>query len=261
MMPVCSEVAVWAMMGVVWELFAALTEGLGEAASVRVSFYLAEGLPVDASRLASKVTFLTFVLALTISSIFLMAGPNIAVALTTDNTLQNLFGNLFGMTSLANVSMTFSQIYWSLAGAQGRFNMASASILACRWFLILPLASVCIFGYRFDLVAVACAMAIGYAVAASTLAMFVFQSDWEKLSRELQEDMESMTMACYPPVVQDTSRQVALSAIQQIESDGDNDEEDEEGDDEESEKSSSSCTSFDGFDLPSDEDDDQPSIQ
>jgi Na+-driven multidrug efflux pump len=253
------EVAVWAMMGVVWELLTALTEGLGEAASVRVSFYLAEGLPVDASRLANKVTFLTYVLALTISSILLMAGPNIAVALTTDKTLQNLFGSLVGMTSLANVSMTFSQIYWSLAGAQGRFNMASASVLSCRWFLILPLASICIFGYEFDLVAVACAMAIGYAVAASTLAMFVFQTDWERLSREVQEDVGAITRACYPPVVQDNIHVVASSAIQQFGSDDDNDEDEEdeeEEEDEELENSSSSSTSFDGFDPPSDEDDD-----
>jgi len=189
-----AEVATWALMGVVWEIFVALTEGIGEAASVRVSFFLNEGLPDEAKRLASKVAFMSLVLVLLVVSIFLMAGPNIAVALTTDSTLQHLFSQLVGLTGLANVSMTFAQVYWSLAGAQGRYSVASATILFCRWLIILPMASICIYRYDFDLVSVAGAVAVGYAVAAFSLSFFVFRSDWNAIAMSLQDDGEPLMM-------------------------------------------------------------------
>ena len=187
-----AEVATWAMMGVIWEIFVALTEGIGEAASVRVSFFLTEGLPDEARRLANKVAFMTFILVLGVTSIFLMAGPNIAVALTTDSTLQHLFVQLVGLTGLANVSMTFAQVYWSLAGAQGRYSLASATILFCRWLIVLPIASICIYRYFFDLRSVAGAVAVGYGVAAFTLCFFVFRSDWNAIAISLRDDDEQI---------------------------------------------------------------------
>jgi Na+-driven multidrug efflux pump len=187
-----AEVATWAVMGGIWEILEAMTEGLGEAASVRVSYYLAEGLPHDARRLAHKVAFMSLILVLGVTSIFLMAGPNIAVTLSTDYTIQHLFTNLVGATGLANVSMTFAQIYWSLAGAQGRFGLASATILLCRWLVMLPIASICIFRYRLDLVSVGCVVALGYAMAACALAYAVFSSFWAHLAYFLRDDLEPM---------------------------------------------------------------------
>jgi hypothetical protein len=119
-----------------------------------------------------------------------MAGPNIATTLSTDNTIQHLFIDLIGATALANISMTFAQVYWSLAGAQGRFGFASATILFCRWVLMLPIACICIFGHEFDLTSVACAIAIGYAVAAGVQAYAVFSSDWEQLAYYLRDDCD-----------------------------------------------------------------------
>lgn len=174
-------------MGVIWEIFSALTEGLGEAASVRISYFLLEGMPVEAKRLANKVAFLALVLVLGVTSIFLMAAPNIAFALSVDGRIQVLFIQLVGTAGLANVAMTFAQVYWSLAGAQGHFGLASAAILFCRWLIILPVASIFIYGFNFDLRAVACAVAIGYTIAAMFLAWGVFQRDWEQLAFSLRE--------------------------------------------------------------------------
>ena len=183
-----AEVATWAMMGLIWEVFQAMTEGIGEAASVRVSFYLTEGFPKDARKLAHKVAFLSSILVLLITSVFVMAGPNIATTLSLDNTIQHLFTDLIGATAMANISMTFAQVYWSLAGAQGRFGVASATILFCRWMIMVPIASICIFGHEFDLISVAGAIAIGYAVAACVLAFVVFSSNWDQLAYLLRDD-------------------------------------------------------------------------
>jgi Na+-driven multidrug efflux pump len=125
-------------MGVVWEVCLASTEGLGEAASVRLSFLLGEGFPAEAKLLASKVAFLACIEAMVVTSVLLVAGPNIAAALTTDIVLENILNNLMGLTSLANVAMTFAQVYWSLAGAQGSYGAASATILLSRWIVTIP---------------------------------------------------------------------------------------------------------------------------
>lgn len=187
-----AEVATWAIMGVIWEIFVALTEGLGEAASIRVSFFLTEGQPELAKRLANKVAFMSFILVLGVTSIFLMVGPNLAVLLTKNMTLQHLFCQLVGFAGLANASMTFAQVYWSLAGAQDRYSVASATILFCRWFIVLPMASICIFRYFLDLTAVAGAVAVGYTVASVTLAFLVFRSDWNDVASSFQEDFDMM---------------------------------------------------------------------
>ena len=176
------------MMGVIWEIFSALAEGLGEAASVLVSFYLTQGLPAEAERVANKVAFFALILVLVVASIFLMAGPNIAVTLSTDSTIQHLFTQMVGLTALAYASMTLAHVYWSLAGELGRIGLASATILFCRWLIILPVASICTFGYNLDLVAVAGAVAVGYAVAAFALAWCVFRIDLELLALSLRED-------------------------------------------------------------------------
>lgn len=182
-----AEVAAWAIMGIIWEIFVALTDGLGEAASVRVSYYLAEGMPSDARHLSNKVSCLAVVLVLFVVSLFLMLGPRIAVLVTADKVIQNLLNQLVGMTCLANSSMTIAQIYWSLAGAQGKFEFASATILFSRWFIIIPLASLIVFRYEFDLKAVAAIVAVGYSVASLVLVCKVFLADWDKIGQSLRE--------------------------------------------------------------------------
>lgn len=232
-----AEVAVWAMMGVVWEIFLAFTEGLGEAASVRVSFFLAEGLPVEAKRLAHKAVFLSIVMALGVTSIFLIAGPGIAVALSKDTALQHLFYQLVGMSGLANISMTMAQMYWSLAGAQGRYSVASATILFCRWLLVLPLASICVYRYQYDLVAVAGSVALGYAVATVALAWYVFNSDWHAVACSMQEDEEQeLYNDDLNPhqLYQQDNADMVLCDVE------DEDDEDESSDDDDSDNSSSS---------------------
>jgi Na+-driven multidrug efflux pump len=176
-------------MGLIWEVFEASMEGLGESGAVRVSYYLAEGLPDLAMMLTSKTIFLAMVQSLTLTAIFLMAGPNISVALTNDATLQHLFNDLVGMTALANISMSFTQIYWSLLGAQGRFGLASCCILVCRWVLTMPIAAACVYGPLYDARSAAGAVAVGYSTAAISLSIFVYRTDWNQAVLDAQEEV------------------------------------------------------------------------
>lgn len=182
-------VATWAIMGIVWEFCLASTEGLGEAASVRVSYYLSEGFPTEAKNLSSKVAFLACVEGLIITSIFLIAGPNISSSLTTDTVLQNLMNDVMGLLALANIPMTLAQIYWSLVGAQGKYAVASATILLARWLVTVPMSAILVFQYNYEVESLAGAVATGYATAAFVLSLNVFTADWEKLSLAVQEDL------------------------------------------------------------------------
>ena len=155
-----AEVATWAMMGIVWEVFEAFTEGLGEACAVRVTYYLTENLPILSEQLAHKAVFLSLMEATILTAIFLMIGPNLSVALTKDAVLQHLFDDLVPMVALANVAMSMAQIWWSLVGAQGYFSRASAVILADRWFFIIPLSCILIYGASYDLSGVVAAITI-----------------------------------------------------------------------------------------------------
>jgi Na+-driven multidrug efflux pump len=176
-------------MGVVWDCCLASTEGLGEAASVRVSFHLAEGFPAEAKLLASKVAFLALVEALALTSIFLITGPIFSESLTTDTVLQDMLNGLMGLTALANIPMAMAQIYWSLVGAQGKYAVASASILLSRWLVMIPIGAVFVYGFEYDVDALAGGVAVGYATAAFILSLHVFSSDWTSLSLSMQQSL------------------------------------------------------------------------
>lgn len=182
-------VASWASMGVIWEVCLAATEGLGEAASVRVSYHLVEGAYDIAKVLSRKVAFLAFIEAMIITSILLIIGPNITTSLTRDSVLQTISNEMMGLTALANIPMTLAQVYWSLVGAQGKYGVASATILFSRWFVTIPMSAIFVYGFHYQESTLTGAIAIGYATAAFVLSTHVFAPDWSRFSFAAEEDL------------------------------------------------------------------------
>lgn len=182
-----AEVAAWAVLGAIWEIFEALTEGIGEAAAIQVAFLLAALQPDRARKLANTVIYLAVVQAILVTSILYMAGTYLTVLLTTDPVLQHLINDTIALLGLANVTMAFCQVSWSLIGAQGRFRLATSVVFAARWLVTIPMALLTILVWDLDLNAVSGALVIGYASAASALTFIVLRSDWERLARIMQE--------------------------------------------------------------------------
>ena len=176
------EVSAWALMGILWEIFEAFAEGYGDAAAVRVSCYMSENLPIVAQQLSYKVVLLSTIVALMLSSIFLMVGPNLVVSLSGDRVLQNVMIDLVPITALALVSVTLAQTFWNLMGAQGRFGLASGTVLGCRWLVSMPISFISIFAYQYDVVSLGAAIAVGYITAAFILAGCLRRSDWKGLA-------------------------------------------------------------------------------
>jgi hypothetical protein len=148
---------------------------------VRIAFYLEEGLYDDARQLSHKVLCMVCVFVLLMTSIFLMISPTLAEIITDDTVILYLIFNLVGMAGIANVAVTASQMYWSLVGAQGRIKFASLAIFSCRWFIIFPSSALVVYVSKFDPVAVAAMVAIGYSSATGILSYTFFNSDWKKL--------------------------------------------------------------------------------
>ena len=180
-----AEVGAWAIIASIWDVLQASTEGISEAAAIRIAYHLSASEPGMAKKLARKVLYWTSVVSLSLSAILLLSGRHLIVALTVDYTLQHLLDNQVGLLALANLSLGFGQVCWSLIGAQGKFNLATLVVLACRWAVTMPLSLAFIYALNYDEEALAGAVAVGSSTAACALAFVLFSSDWNDVAQDL----------------------------------------------------------------------------
>ena len=182
-----AEVATWVLLGAFWDVLEAFTEGIGEAAANQVAFLLSIGLPRRASNLSNGSIYMAVIQALLITSALYMSGQYLSVLFSSDPTIQHLMNNAIVMIGFANVIMSFAQITWSLVGAQGRFRLATSIIFFSRWLITMPVALIGIYAFYLDLNAVSGSLVVGYATATCAMSFVVLSSDWDRLSRTMQE--------------------------------------------------------------------------
>jgi len=181
-----AEVATWALLGAFWDFFEALTEGIGEAAANQVAYLLSVGQIDSAKRLCYGAILIAVTQAVLVTSALFMSGQYLAVLFTTDPAIQHIMNDTIVLMGFANVIMAFSQITWSLVGAQGRFRLATFAIFFSRWLVTMPCAIISIYVFRFDLNAVSGSLVVGYATACCALMFIVLRSDWDRLARLMQ---------------------------------------------------------------------------
>lgn len=163
------------------------SEGIGEAAAVRVAYHLGTGNPNKARVSSYKSCFVSIVQSLLVTSILFMIGKNLATWLTTDVTLQNMVNAVIPLVGLGNIVMNFSLICWNLIGAQGRYRLATSAILLSRWLVTVPIAAVFSYALTLDLSGMMAAVIVGYDSACMALAYVLLRSDWVRLSRTMQD--------------------------------------------------------------------------
>jgi len=181
-----AEVATWALLGAFWDFFEALTEGIGEAAANQVTYLLSTGQINSAKKLCYGAMLMAVTQAVLVTCALYMSGQYLAVLFTTDPTIQHLINNTIVLIGFANIIMSFSQITWSLIGAQGRFRLATFVIFFSRWVVTMPCALVSIYMFNLDLNAMCGSLVLGYATACCALTVIVLRSDWDRLSRLMQ---------------------------------------------------------------------------
>jgi len=181
-----AEVATWALLGAFWDFFEALTEGIGEAAANQVVYLLSAGQIDRAKKLCHGTLFMAVTQAVLVTSALYMSGQYLAILFTTNPAIQHIMNDNIVFIGFANVVMAFSQITWSLIGAQGRFRLATFIIFFSRWVVTMPCALISIYVFVLDLNAVSGSLVVGYATACCALTVILLRSDWGRLARLMQ---------------------------------------------------------------------------
>lgn len=181
-----AEVATWALLGAFWDFFEAVTEGIGEAAANRLVYLLSAGQIDRAKNLCHGAVFMAVTQAVLVTSALYISGQYLAVIFTTNPAIQHIMNDNIALIGFANTIMAFSQITWSLIGAQGRFRLATFIIFFSRWVVTMPCALISIYVFGLDLNAVSGSLVVGYATACCALTVIVLRSDWDRLARLMQ---------------------------------------------------------------------------
>uniref|UniRef100_A0A7S4HIJ4 Protein DETOXIFICATION n=1 Tax=Odontella aurita TaxID=265563 RepID=A0A7S4HIJ4_9STRA len=187
-----AEVATWGILGTLWELFEAATEGISEAAAVRTAYHLGKGNHIMARVSSYKSMIVSSLTAVFITSIMFMCGQNLPTWFTSDPTLQHMLNDLIPLVGFGNITMTVGMTCWSLVGAQGRYRLATLIVMSSSWLVTLPLAALCTIGINLNLKGLIGCVILGYSTAGTVLSYVILRSDWARLSRVIQE-LNAMT--------------------------------------------------------------------
>jgi Na+-driven multidrug efflux pump len=182
-----AEVAAWALLGSLWEVFYASTAGIGDAAEIRLAYHLGHDDPVEAQRCAYKALSLGMLVATVISVLYFCLQSRIPAWFTPDATLQAMLEELVPFVGVANLTMTFGMQCWSLIGAQGKYKLATWISFISSWGVVMPLAALFVFGLRLDLQGLTAASCVGYLSTGSALSYVLLSTDWPKVARKIHK--------------------------------------------------------------------------
>eukprot|EP00521_Asterionellopsis_glacialis_P013049 CAMPEP_0195293792 /NCGR_PEP_ID=MMETSP0707-20130614/13354_1 /TAXON_ID=33640 /ORGANISM="Asterionellopsis glacialis, Strain CCMP134" /LENGTH=987 /DNA_ID=CAMNT_0040354587 /DNA_START=164 /DNA_END=3127 /DNA_ORIENTATION=+ len=182
-----AEVAAWGIAESLWALFESATGGLSEAGSIRLAYHLGKGNVEQAPLSAWKSLFMSTVVAIFITIIFFICGDLLAAWFTSDAVLQEILKSMIPLVGLGNIFMVFGMVSWSLVGAQGRYKLATIVSAVMSFCVTLPLAAIFCIVYEFTLEGLTASVVIGYSTTGMVMAYILLMSDWEKLSKVIQE--------------------------------------------------------------------------
>jgi Na+-driven multidrug efflux pump len=215
-----AEVATWALLGSIWDIFESSTEGIGDAAEVRCAYHLGTGNPYMAKISSYKSLLLGIIMSLFVTSIFFILGDSLPAWFTSDPTLQRMIAELIPLVGVGNCTMTFGMVCWALVGAQGRYRLATFVAFACSWCVTLPLSALFVYGLNIDLQGLTAAVVIGYSTTGTLLSYVLLRSDWERLSKIVQE-LNALTGECYSDSDDDSSSSSSSSSDDDSDDDSD----------------------------------------
>lgn len=182
-----AEVATWALLGSIWELLEASTEGLAEAASIRVAYHLGKGHPETAELSSYKSMLLSFAMSLFVTIIFFICGDYLPTWFSSDETIQLMLSDLIPLVGFGNITMAVGLVSWGLVGSQGRYRLATLVSVFCSWFVTIPLSATFVLALNINLKGL-----VGAVIAGNTTTGFIFmhiilRSNWKRLSEKIQE--------------------------------------------------------------------------
>jgi len=177
-----AELAVWGMIGTIWELLEATTDGISDAASIRVSLHLGRGMPALAKHSAHKVMYYAVLLGFFTTSILFIVARNIPTWFTEFEVIQNIIYETIPLIGLGNLFLVYGMTAWGVVGAQGRFTLSTVTLVCCMWGVTLPYCMVVTLVFNLNLQGIISGLVIGYGTAAVVMSYIVLTSDWNAIS-------------------------------------------------------------------------------
>jgi multidrug resistance protein, MATE family len=190
-----AEVAAWAILGSIWDIFYSVTAGIGDAAEIRVAYHLGNNHPTMARLCAYKSLMIGVVVASLVSIVFFSLQSQIPKWFTTDKTLQAMLAEMVPFVGLANLTMTFGMQCWSILGAQGKYKLATWISFISSWGVSMPLAAIFVYAFQLDLQGLTSAVVCGYLTTGASLSYVLLSTDWQKVSRKIREQHSSANMS------------------------------------------------------------------
>ncbi|KAL3785641.1 hypothetical protein ACHAW5_007642 [Stephanodiscus triporus] len=186
-----AEAGTWAVMGFIWDFFESTTEAIGDSSEVRVAYQLGKGRPAMAELAGYKSMLLGAIVSILMSTLLLSLTDVLPSVLTTDATIQDMLVELFPLVALGNVTMSMGMVCWAVIGAQGRYHLSTSIAITCSFLVTIPIGVVVTIWMRIDLQGLAFAVVTGYSVTAMLLSACIAMSDWEMLSKKIQEQVSA----------------------------------------------------------------------
>jgi len=173
-----AEVAAWAILGSIWDMFEALTHGIGDAAEIRVSYHLGNNHPSLAKLSAYKSLYIGMIGAVIVSGCFFYLMRFIPEWFTPDETLQGMIAVTLPYVAIGNLVLTFGYLCWFMIGAQGRYKLGTWVTFVASWGVTLPLGYVFTHVLTYDLQGLTAAVVLGYVGVSVSLSYLLLTSDW-----------------------------------------------------------------------------------
>jgi hypothetical protein len=102
-----------------------------------------------------------------------------------------MLAQMFPLAALGNATMATGMVCWAIVGAQGRYHISTMIATACAFLITIPLGCIFTVKMRLDLEGVTFAVVIGYTVTGFILSLLILWSDWEMLSKRIQEQVSA----------------------------------------------------------------------
>jgi MATE family multidrug resistance protein len=185
-----AEVAAWAIVGNIWDLFYYLSAGFGEAAEIRTALHLGNNHPELARISSYKSLLLGLVFSASVSFVFFSFQDVIPAWYTTDDTLQGILKELVPFVGLANLAMNFGMDCWCIVGALAKYDLATGISTMTTWGICIPLGAIFSLVFHFNLQGLMAASTMGYVTTGACLSYVVLTTDWTKAAFEISQDNE-----------------------------------------------------------------------
>ena len=154
------------------------SEGLTDAAEVRVAFRLGTGLPQAAKLCSYKSMYLGAVVSTFATSVLFILSPYLPLWLTPDPTLQQMIYDVIPLLGFGQIIMSVGSVAWSVIGATGRMRLATSLEIVSSWIFAIPIAAILVYVGNLNLLGPVTALLTSYSVGCVATAALTGPDAW-----------------------------------------------------------------------------------